>query len=124
MALQLETAKISPDITVVRVSGNMTFEETDAVPSLIAALLDRGVKKVILELSGVAHIDTVGGVSLVRCFFAAREAEVALCVACASHPVTQLFRTTQVDTLIRFFPTMAAACDYFSNTPTAGAETA
>lgn len=53
MALQLETAKISPDLTVVRVSGHMTFEGTDAVPSLIVTLLDRGVRKLILDLDGV-----------------------------------------------------------------------
>jgi hypothetical protein len=44
MALQLKTAKIDLDITVLQVSGNMTFEASDAVPSLIAALLDGGAK--------------------------------------------------------------------------------
>ena len=124
MALQVATDHIEPDIAVVRVSGSMTFEETDAVPPLIVALLDRGVKKLILDLSGVTQIDSIGGVSMIRCFFAAREAEAALCVACASHNVTQLFSTTQVDTLIPFFPTMAAACEHFRNAPIAGAETA
>ena len=75
MGLQLETARIEPDITVVRISGNLTFEQTDAVPSLIAALLDRGVKKIILDLNDVQQIDSAGGVSLVRCFFVAREAD-------------------------------------------------
>ena len=45
MGLRLETVQIEPDITAVRISGDLTFEEADAVPSLIVALLDRGVKK-------------------------------------------------------------------------------
>jgi anti-sigma B factor antagonist len=109
MGLQVETARIEPDITVVRISGNLTFEATDAVPSLIVALLDRGVKKLILDLNKVDQIDSVGGVSLVRCFFAAREREAGVCVACPGPSVTQLFTTTQIDSLIPFFPTMALA---------------
>lgn len=31
MALQLKTAKIDLDITVVQVSGNMTFEASDEI---------------------------------------------------------------------------------------------
>ena len=124
MALQMDTAKIDPDITVVRVSGSMTFEETDALLVFIRGLLDQGAKKLILDLSGVQQIDRVGGVSLVRCFFAARDAEAALCVACASQSVTQLFQTTHVNTLIPFFPTVAAACEHFSNPPRAGAKKA
>ena len=124
MALQLETDKITPDITVVRVSGSMTFEEADTVLSLIVALLDRGVKKLIMDLSGVAHIDRVGGISLVRCFFAAREAKVDLCMAGASPCVTRLFQPTHVDSLIPFFATIAAAREHFSNAPRAGAKTA
>ena len=124
MALQLETAKISPDLTVVRVSGHLTFEGTDAVPSLIVALLDRGVNKFILHLGGVQQIDSLGGVALIRCFFAAREAKAAMCVACASPAVTQLFTITPVNGVIPFFPTIPAAYEHFNQPPNRGAETA
>jgi hypothetical protein len=40
MALHLKTARIDRDITVVQVSGKMTFEASDALPTLIAALLE------------------------------------------------------------------------------------
>jgi len=114
MSLQVETARIDPGITVVVVSGNMTFQESDAVPSTVVALLERGVKRLILDLNDVTQIDGIGGVSLVRCFFAAREAQADVCVATASCCVTQLFKSTQVDTLIPFLPTMAAAREYFT----------
>lgn len=123
MALQLKTAKIDLDITVVQVSGNMTFEESDAVPSLIAALLSGGAKKLILDLSGVQQIDGIGGVALVRCFFAAREAEATVCVASASPAVMQLFTTKLVSGVAPFFPTIPAAYAHLSNRPSAGTET-
>jgi anti-anti-sigma factor len=114
MGLQVETARIDPGITVVLVSGNMTYEESDAVPSMVLALLKRGVKRLILDLNDVKRIDGIGGVSLVRCFFAAREAKADVCVACASCCVTQLFKSTPVDALIPFLPTMVAAREHFT----------
>ena len=114
MALQVATARIDPGITVVVVSGDMTFGENDAVPSTIVALLEHGVRRLILDLNDVTQIDGLGGVSLVRCFFAAREAKADVCVACASCCVMNLFKSTQVDSLIPFFPTMTAAREYFS----------
>ena len=114
MALQVATARIDPGITVVRVSGNMTFEESDAVSSMITTLLERRVKRFILDLNDVTQIDGIGGVSLVRCIFAAREARADVCVASASRCVTHLFKSTQVGSLIPFFPTMTAAREYFT----------
>jgi anti-anti-sigma factor len=125
MALQVETARIDPDIEVVRVSGKLVFDGADALLSSIRVVLDQSTtKKLILDLTGVDEIDSVGGSCLISCFFLAREAEARLCVAGASISVMRLFKTTQKDTLIPFFPTVAAACDYLSNTPGAGAETA
>ena len=117
MALQLETARIDPGITVVLVSGNMTFEESDALPAMVGALIERGVKRLILDLNDVQQIDSLGGVSLVRCFFAAREAKADVCVASPNRCVTQLFKSIQVDTLIQFFPTMTAAREHSLSHP-------
>ena len=124
MALHLKMAKVDLDITVVQVSGKMTFEASDALPARIAALLDSGTRKLILELSGVDQIDSIGAVALVRCFFAAREAEAAVCVACAGQSITQLFTTTLVNGVIPFFPTIPAAYEHFSSNPSGGTETA
>ena len=73
MDLQIDVSKIEGDITVVRVSGQMTFKEANALESSIHALLDQGEPKIIVDLIGVEQLDNVGGLSLVRSFFAARE---------------------------------------------------
>jgi hypothetical protein len=57
---------------------------------------------------------SIGGVSLLRCFFAAGEAQADFWVACASRNVTPLLENTPVDTLVPFFPTIAAARDHFT----------
>ncbi len=115
MRLQAEVARFGPDIAVVRVSGGMTTGETDALISLVQVLLDCGEKKLIVEVSGIQEIDSLGGTSLIRCFFAAREAGTLFCVAAASDPVAKLFETTRVNTLIAFLPTLAAAGQYLTS---------
>ena len=109
MSLHAEIARIDPDIAVVHVSGGMTSDDAGPLTSLVQVLLDRGEKKIILELAAVQTIDSLGGTSLIRCFFAARDAGAHLCVASASPAVMKLFRDTRVNTLIAFFPTLAAA---------------
>jgi len=42
MALQLATSQIEPDIAVVRISGNLTFEPTDALLSLLRFSWNKG----------------------------------------------------------------------------------
>ena len=127
MDMQVETTKIPPDIAVVLVSGDMTFEETGAFGGTFGfatrALLARGAKKFILDLSGVERIDSVGGMTLVQCFFAARESDAGLCVACGSPSVTHLFETTQVCTLIPFFTTISAAAEHLRDVARARAGT-
>ena len=116
MALQVKTTKIKPDITVIQACGSLASGDYDTLSSVVQGLLGRGEKKLILDLGGIVQIDSLGGMSLVHCFFAAREEDAGLCVAAASPSVTRLFKATGVDTLIPFFPTRAAA-EHFIATP-------
>jgi anti-anti-sigma factor len=120
VGLKVQTSKIEPDIVVVRLSGTITLDEADEVESLIDGLLKRCEKKLILELSGINRIDSVGGMVLVRCFFASREAGGLLRVAGASQSVARIFQITQVATLIQSYPSVDAACEHFPDTPRTG----
>src|SRR5215472_8140862 len=73
-----------------------------------------GRQKIIFELSGVERIDSVGGVTLVRCYFAAREAGGDLRLACPSPHVQRLFKSIQVERVIPLYSTVAAACEEFT----------
>jgi anti-anti-sigma regulatory factor len=73
MSLQVETTKVEPDIVVAHLSGSLTLGETEELTSLVGDLLVRGEKKLIFDLSGIRQIDSVGSVTIVRCFFAAKE---------------------------------------------------
>jgi anti-anti-sigma factor len=124
VSLQAETTKVEPDIVVVHLSGIMTLGEIEELESFVHDLLDRGEKKLIFDLSGIRRIDSVGGMTMVRCFFAAKEAGGELRFASAGANVIRLFKSTHLDTLLPFDPTVAAACEHFTVGPKADEHTA
>ena len=116
MSLRVETSKVEPDIVVLQLSGSMTLGlETDALQRRILNLMSLGDKKLIFDLSGITRIDSAGGVALVRCFFAAREAGGGLRLAGASVSVQRLFNIIQVEAVIPLYASVAAACENFSS---------
>jgi len=124
VSLQAETTKVEPDIVVVHLSGVMTLGEIEDLVSFVRDLLDRGEKKLIFDLSGIRRIDSVGGMTMVRCFFAAKAAGGELRFASAGANVIRLFKSAHLDTLLPFDPTVAAACEHFTVGPKADEHTA
>ena len=114
MSLQASTTRIEPDIVVVHLSGTLTaWQETGAALTSISDLLQQNERKLILDLSGIETMDSSGMQAIFDSFSAAREAGGELRVACANVRVARLFRLTQIDTVVPFYPTMAAACQGF-----------
>ncbi len=113
MELAVQTFRMEPDFVVLHLSGGMTIGEIERLESLVSALLHHGERKLIFELSRIERIDSVGGMALARCFFAAREAGGGLCVASASECIARFFKDTNIDTLTPFHPTVEAACQKF-----------
>ncbi len=74
---------------------------------------DRVEKKVILGLSAIETMDSSGMQIVFDSFSAVREAGGELRVAGANARVARLFRLTQIDTVVPFYPTVAAACQGF-----------
>jgi anti-anti-sigma factor len=79
----------------------------------INELLCQNEKKLILDLSGIEHMDSSGMQVILDSSTAVREAGGELRVAGASVKIARLFRLTQVDTVVPFYPTIAEASQNF-----------
>ena len=116
MSLRVTTSKVEPDIVVLHFSGTMTIgPETHTLEWLLHRLLRRGETKLIFDLAGVDQIDADAAGFLVRCFFAVRGAGGELRFAGASTDFVRPFKRTMLDTLFLFDPTVAAACEHFTD---------
>ena len=114
VTLQVTTARVDPDIVILRLAGRMSIgSETCDLEWLLRDLLRQGERKLIFDLVGVDQIDADAALFLVRCFFATRGFGGELRFAGASAHVARPFRTTMLDTLLPFDPTVTAACEHF-----------
>lgn len=115
MTLRVTTSRVEPNIVVLHLAGSMTIgSDTDDLEWLLRSLLGQVERRVIFDLAGVDQIDAEAALFLVRCFFAARGSGGELRFAGASAHVARPFRTTMLDTLLPFDPTVTAACEHFT----------
>ena len=107
---QFETARIEPDITVVRVVGSLIAgPEGYALERLVRDLVGSGQRKLILDLCGIEEIDHTGGLYLLHCLHAARQAGGELRVASANLEVARLFSITRLDRQLPLYRTVTVA---------------
>jgi anti-anti-sigma factor len=108
--LDIQRRLIEPDTVVVEIVGRIVFgPECQQIEWLIADLLSENQKKIILDISGVSHIDSTGVGIMVMCFGKLKKAGGDLRVAGAKGIVEAVLKMTKVDSLISLYPTVAAA---------------
>jgi anti-sigma B factor antagonist len=118
--LQVETARIEPDITVVRLIGRLiTRLEGHALEALVQELLSRGEKKLIFDLCGIEEIVSGACPFLMQCSFTARQAGGDLRLATANPRVIRLCGITRLDTMLPLYRTVASASEHFELTKSA-----
>jgi anti-sigma B factor antagonist len=112
--LQVQTAKIEPDVTIVRLIGRLiTLVEGRALEALVQELVSRGEKKLIFDLCGIEEIGSSACRFLMQCYFTTREAGGELRLASANPKVSRLCRISRLDTMLPFYRTVAAASKRF-----------
>lgn len=97
-------------IAVVRLAGRvMLGEESARIETLIAELLAAGRRKLIIDVSGVTHIDSTGIGRFISSLNQTMQAGGQLVLAGAAGVVREGFRITRLDTVFRFAADAEAA---------------
>lgn len=111
MSLTVTSRECEPDITVIGLSGRVTLgRESGQVESAVMKALERGARKLVLDLSDVSYIDSTGIGIVAYCFNKIAQAGGEARVASAKGIVMDVFRITRLDSIIKFFPDTDAAC--------------
>jgi anti-sigma B factor antagonist len=112
MVLTLETRHCEPGITVIELGGRITLgRESGQIEVAVLKALNEGVKKLIFDLSKVTYIDSTGIGIIAYCSGKISQKEAQAVVAGATGLVLEVFKLTRLDSVIRFFPDVASACD-------------
>lgn len=113
MSLNYQTSRVEPGIVVVQLTGTILLWPEGQI-EVINDLLDRDEKKLIVDLSGIEHMDSSGAELMFECFNTVKKAGGELRFAAAKPKVARLFQITRLDTILPFFPTVEAAVESFA----------
>jgi len=114
MILTIEDKRIEPDVAVLELGGKLLMgNDAKRVEWRIEELLRNNEKKLVLDLSGLTQIDSIGIGIILHCFGKLKDAQAELRVAGTSGLVDKTLRLSRVDTVVSFFPTAADAAKSF-----------
>jgi anti-sigma B factor antagonist len=96
--------KIKGDVGIVTLKGNlMGMPETEDLQSEVKAMLGQKIKKVVLDLSGVSWINSIGIGSIMRAHTTMVSAEGKLCLANVSDKVNSVLIITQLQKIFNTY---------------------
>lgn len=94
---------------VLEVRGEVDVHSAPELLKRLTKVLDAGNKAVIVDLNGLAFIDSTGLGTLVAARNQAAAAEASLRLVCQTERVLKLFRITGLHDVFSIFPTIGEA---------------
>jgi anti-sigma B factor antagonist len=120
VSMQIEISRSEPEVVLVRLSGNLTrWDQRFIDDRFMDDLLGQGGQTLIIDLSAVDQMDSSGVHVLYEWSSVVRKASGELRFAGANARVARLFRVTRLDTVLRFYPSIAQASETLSPLPKA-----
>ena len=111
MLLSLTTQTREPGIVIVSITGRIALGvEKGQIEEAIVGALQKGVRKIVIDLEHVSYIDSAGVGIIAFCFGKASQLGAQFSVAGTDARVTDVFRITRLDQVVTFFPDVDAAC--------------
>ncbi len=110
MLLNLATRTCEPGILVVELSGRISLgRESAHMEDVVLKAIADGTRKIVLDITGVHHIDSSGIGIMAMCFGKLTNLGGKLCVAGAHGVVQTIFHMTHLDSVIPFAATVDEA---------------
>lgn len=92
------------DVPIVAVTGEVDVYSAPALKDQITELLQAGTNTLIIDLTGVAFLDSTGLGALVEARAATSEAGGALPLVCSQERILKLFTITGLDAVFTIHP--------------------
>ena len=112
MSLTIEREDREPGTSVITLRGRLLLGPgCKELERLVPELLEQGRKTLVFDLSEVTHIDSTGIGRFIDTYGRLQKLGGSLRLAGAEGTVREVFRVTRLDTVFRFYPTVAEAVD-------------
>ena len=115
MLLRIEQRQIEPGIMIVELTGKLAMgRESQRIEDLVDELAKAGERKIILDMTGVDHIDSAGVGLVALAAGKLREAGGRVVVVAPEGRVLHSLKMTQIDTIVKVVGTAAEAAAVFA----------
>ena len=102
------------DVTVLDLEGNLALEGNKQFRRHIAATIDAGARKLILNLAGVPYMDSSGLGELISCYTAMQNLSGSVKLLHLNDRLQHLLTVTKLSALLETFDSESAAISSFA----------
>jgi len=102
------------DVTVLDLEGNLALEGNKQFRRHVAATIDAGVRKLILNLAGVPYMDSSGLGELISCYTAMQKSSGSVKLLHLNDRLQHLLTVTKLSALFETFDSEPAAISSFA----------
>lgn|SRR5271157_5578059 len=109
MLLDAEVERVNAVSAVVSLSGRMTLGmRLHEIESTLSKLVESGVRRLVLEMSGVEYVDSAGLGLLILLYGKMKTVNGEVCLVAPRESLLQLFQLTSTDKILTVYPNRAA----------------
>jgi anti-sigma B factor antagonist len=102
------------DVTVLELKGNLALEGNKQFRQHVAATIDAGARKLILNLAGVPYMDSSGLGELISCYTSMQKLSGSVKLLHLNDRLHNLLVITKLSALLETFDSEAAAISSFA----------
>ena len=103
------------DVTILDIEGNLAREENSQFRTRVAAIINAGARKLVLNLTNVSHMDSSGLGELISCYASMQKFGGSLKLLNPNHRLENLLVITKLITVFETFDSESSAIAGFQN---------
>ncbi|QNN53000.1 STAS domain-containing protein [Nocardioides mesophilus] len=109
--MEIDTKPLGDRSVVLRLDGRLNMVAAPRLKTAVESAVDGGAPRVVVDLSDVAFMDSSGLGALIAALKRTRQAQGDLRIAGVNAQVATVLKLTNLDRVLRPFPTVEAATD-------------
>ena len=111
MLLEMKTRLSEPDILVIELAGRITLgRESTHIQDTVVKAVNDGVRKIVMDIANVHHIDSAGlGILVFSAGTLSKQGGKFLLAGANGHAL-EVLQMTHLDSVIPFSPSAELAC--------------
>ena len=111
--MQFYYSDTDKDILIIKADGGLNSDNADQFVNELAALIDAGQSKIVVDCSHLDHITSYGVGVLVRLHSKMAKIGGDVKLACVKGVIEQVFKITHLNKVFEFYPDVSRACLMF-----------